>query len=71
MYNQVTKTLFVEDNGWSSRGNVIHFHDFSRMSCSFQPTEAAMSRLRRIRAEISEHDSVQRYSTEVEPSGLG
>ncbi|CAK9091937.1 unnamed protein product [Durusdinium trenchii] len=26
---------------------------------------AAMSRLRRIRAEISEHDSVQRYSTEV------
>ena len=27
--------------------------------------EAAMSRLRRIRAETSEHDSVQRYSQEV------
>ena len=27
--------------------------------------EAAMSRLRRIRAEISEHDSVKRYSEEV------
>ena len=46
-----------------NQGFLLCFWDVSVRNGSM--SQAAMARLRRIRAEISKHDSVQRYREEV------